>query len=71
MTTIGSVKIGANLKQIREDRLLTQGELAKAAGIGLSSIVRIENDRTEPRYRTIRKLAEALGVEHQRLTGKR
>lgn len=57
------VKIGARLKTEREHALLTQQELAERAGLGFPTISRIENDRVEPHFRTIRKLAEALGVD--------
>jgi transcriptional regulator with XRE-family HTH domain len=66
--TIGRVKIGENLKRVREDRLMTQQELSNAAGIGLSSVVRIENNRTEPRFSTIKKLAKALKIDPKELT---
>jgi transcriptional regulator with XRE-family HTH domain len=68
MPTIDAVKIGRNLKRVREDRLLTQAELAEAARIAQSSLVRIENDQVEPRFSTIRKLAAALEVDHRELT---
>jgi len=66
--TIEVVKIGKNLKRLREDRLLTQAELAERAGIALSSLVRVENDQVDPRFSTIRKLARALDVDHRELT---
>jgi transcriptional regulator with XRE-family HTH domain len=62
------VKIGKNLRRLREDRLLTQAELAQRAGIALSSFVRVENDQVDPRFTTIRKLAQALDVDHRELT---
>jgi transcriptional regulator with XRE-family HTH domain len=68
MPTIAGVKIGKNLKRVREDRLMTQAELAKAADIAVSGLVRIENDQVEPRFSTIRKLARALDVDHRELT---
>ncbi len=68
MLTIEAVKIGRNLKRLREDSLLTQAELADRAGIALSSLVRIENDQVNPRFSSIRKLAAALGVDHRELT---
>jgi transcriptional regulator with XRE-family HTH domain len=68
MLTIEAVKIGKNLKRLREDRLLTQAELAERAGIALSSLVRIENDQVNPRFTSIRKLATALGVDHREVT---
>ena len=70
MLTIGGVKIGKNLHRIRVDRLMTQQELAEAAQLGLSTVLRIENDRVEPRFSTIRKLAKALGVDARELTKK-
>jgi transcriptional regulator with XRE-family HTH domain len=68
--TIEVVKIGRNLKWLREDRLLTQAELAERAGIALSSLVRIENDQVDPRFSSIRKLARALDVHPRELTGR-
>jgi len=68
MPTIAGVKIGKNLKRVREDRLMTQAELAEAANIAASSLVRIENNQVEPRFSTIRKLARALDVDHRELT---
>jgi transcriptional regulator with XRE-family HTH domain len=57
------MKIGAQVKRTRERVLLTQQELADRAGIGLTTLNRIENDHAEPHFRTIRKLAKALGVD--------
>jgi transcriptional regulator with XRE-family HTH domain len=68
MPTIEDVKIGGNLKRLREDRLLTQAELAERAGIALSSLVRIENDQVDPRFSSIRKLARALDADPKELT---
>ena len=68
MLTIEAVKIGKNLRRLREDQLLTQAELADRAGIALSSLVRIENDQVDPRFSSIRKLAHALGADPRELT---
>ncbi len=68
MPTIASVKIGGNLKRVREDRLMTQADLAEVADLAPSTLVRIENDQVEPRFRTIKKLARALNVEPKELT---
>jgi transcriptional regulator with XRE-family HTH domain len=57
------MKIGAQVKRERELALLTQQELADRAGIGLNTLNRIERDHAEPHFRTIRKLANALGVD--------
>lgn len=63
------MKIGAQVKRAREQALLTQQELADRAGVGLTTLNRIENDRAEPHFRTIRKLAKALDVEPRDLIG--
>jgi len=47
---------------------MTQAELAEAADISASSLVRIENDQVEPRFSTIRKLAAALEADPRELT---
>jgi transcriptional regulator with XRE-family HTH domain len=63
------VKIGDNLRRWRERRYLTQRELAAKAGVSADTIVKLEQDRWEPRLRTIRKLAEALDVHPDELSG--
>ena len=57
------MKIGVQVKRERERALLTQQELAERAGIGLTTLNRIENDHAEPHFRTIRKIAKALGID--------
>ena len=57
------VKTGTQVKRVRERALLTQEELADRAGIGTATPNRIEKDRVEPHFRTIRKLAKALDVD--------
>ena len=47
--------------------LLTQQELAERAGVGLTTLNRIENDHAEPHFRTIRKIAKALGIDAKSL----
>lgn len=64
------MKIGTQVKRSRERALLTQQELADRARVGLTTLNRIENDRAEPQFRTIRKLAKALGVDPKTLIPK-
>jgi transcriptional regulator with XRE-family HTH domain len=64
------MKIGTQVKRTREQALLTQQELADRAGVGLTTLNRIENDRAEPQFRTIRKLARAMGVDPKTLIPK-
>jgi transcriptional regulator with XRE-family HTH domain len=55
------------LRHVRERVPLTQRELAAMSGVHQTHIARIESGRLEPRPRTIRRLAEALGVEPREL----
>jgi transcriptional regulator with XRE-family HTH domain len=63
------MKIGTQVRWTRERALLTQGELANRAGIGLTTLNRIENDHADPQFRTIRKIAKALDVNPRDLIG--
>jgi len=63
------IYIGAKLKEVRTRRLLTQIELAEKAGVNTSTIIHTERNQTEPHFRTIRKLAEALNVDPTELLG--
>ncbi len=58
----------ANLRRLRRQAALSQQELAARAGTTQETISRLERGHTAARGRTIRKLAEALGVEPQELT---
>ena len=55
--------IGDKVRELRKRALLTQQQLAEKSGVGANTIVRIERNQVEPHGRTIRKLADALGVE--------
>jgi transcriptional regulator with XRE-family HTH domain len=50
------------LRAVRIARLLTQQELARAAGVGFTTINRLERGDAPAELRTVRKLAAALGV---------
>lgn len=56
------VKIGDRLKELRMERALTQQELGERAGIGKNTVNRLEQDKTDPRPSTLRKLAASLEV---------
>jgi group I intron endonuclease len=51
----------------RRRRVMTQKELAEKAGVSKATIVKIEAGAIHPHPGTIRKLAEALGVEPEEL----
>ena len=56
------LRIGNKVRETRKRQLFTQQELAVRAGVGVNTIIRIERNQVDPHGRTIRKLAEALGV---------
>ena len=55
--------VGARLKELRRARGYSVRELASRAKLDHVTVVRIENNHTEPQPRTLRKLAEALSVD--------
>ncbi len=63
------VHIGKSLKMQRTLKALTQAQLAEQAGVTTATVARIERDEIEPRMTTLRKLADALGVEPAELVG--
>lgn len=59
------------LREIRTKRLMTQRELAEKAGVTHSTVSRIETGwQQNPSFRTVKRLATALGVRPEELTGK-
>jgi transcriptional regulator with XRE-family HTH domain len=61
------VHIGDTLRKLRDEKFLSQRELARAAGVSPTTVFKLEANQAEPHPRTIRKLAEALGVEPSKL----
>ena len=56
--------VGRKLVVIRERRMWTQAQLADEAGVSPTTVSGIESGRiSRPHFGTLRKLAEALGVE--------
>jgi transcriptional regulator with XRE-family HTH domain len=55
------------LREVREEKLLTQVELAARAGVTEATISRLETGVTQPRISTVRKLAAGLGVKPEQL----
>ena len=54
--------LGRQLAALRNQKRLTQGDLAKATGIGQSEISRIEQGKGNPTQDTLRKLGASLGA---------
>jgi transcriptional regulator with XRE-family HTH domain len=55
------------LKDVRQRKALTQQQLAEKAGVNRVTIARIETGKDEPFPTTLRKVADALGVEPEEL----
>jgi len=56
------VKLGKNLKRIRTQKGISQGDIARALKVGRSFITNIENGKTNSTLATIAKIAKTLGV---------
>jgi len=54
--------LAALLKRLREDRQITQEQLAFEAGITASALSRIERGLNSPGWMTVRRLAASLEV---------
>lgn len=60
---IMDLSLGQKIKEYRMRAAVSQEELAARTGLSLRTIQRIENEETQPRGDSLRRLAEALGVE--------
>ena len=56
------------LKELRRERVLSLRELEERSGVSYNTIWRIEDGRQGAHPRTVRKLAEPLGVAPSELT---
>lgn len=65
------MSFGERLRALRRERDLTQGTLATRTGMASSSISYLERRYTPPRQQTVQRLADALGVSEETLTGTR
>ncbi len=57
------------LKRARERKGYSLGDLSERSGVDASMISKLENQRRGAQGRTVRKLANALGVETEDLVG--
>lgn len=55
------------LKELRRERVLSLRDLEKKSGVSYNTIWRLEDGRQGAHPRTIRKLANALGVKPDQL----
>lgn len=57
------VTLGAKLRNLREERGLSQRELARLAGVSANAISLIEREENSPSVSTLQSLAESLSVK--------
>jgi transcriptional regulator with XRE-family HTH domain len=57
----------ARLRELRRQRVLSMRELEDRSGVSYNTIWRLENGLTGAHPRTLRRLAEVLGVEPSEL----
>lgn len=63
-------EVGRRIARIREQRGLTQEDLAHASRVTVKTLSRLENGHHEARSSTIKQVAEALGLEPHDITGR-
>jgi transcriptional regulator with XRE-family HTH domain len=63
--SLGEVQMAFSdtLRRLRLERFFSQAELARRSGVHALTVTRLESGRTAPSTRTVRALAEALGVQ--------
>ena len=62
IAAVGRQTLGERVRRFRAAAGLTQVELARAADIGRVTLVRLENEEQNPRFRTLTAIAHTLGL---------
>lgn len=57
-----SKKFGENLKKIRLEKKMSQGDICRALGVDRAYISNLESGKRNPTLSTIKRIADALGV---------
>ena len=57
-----SIKLGKNIKRIREEKNMSQGDICRAVGLDRAQMSNIEAGKGNPTLATIEKIAQALDV---------
>jgi transcriptional regulator with XRE-family HTH domain len=58
---------GRKLRRLRRERALSQQDLLRITGVAQATLSELERGKRQARASTLRKLAEALGVEPKEL----
>lgn len=64
------IKIGAKLKELRNNKQLTQKELAEQLNVSAQAVSRWENDEVEPSLETLGRIATIFEISVDELFGK-
>lgn len=59
--------MGTRLRELRKSQALSQRDLAEKSDVSHATISRLELGHQKPTHKTVRKLADALGVEPHEL----
>lgn len=57
------MEIGANIRNTRKEKGLSQVEVSQNAGIAVNSLRLYEAGKRQPNLKVLKKIADALGVE--------
>ncbi|MCG8358559.1 MAG: XRE family transcriptional regulator [Kiloniellales bacterium] len=63
--------VGQRLRQIRRERDLTLAEVSERSGVSISTLSRLENDRTSLNFNNVLQLIEGLNIPLSSLIGPR
>ena len=55
--------IGEAIKKLREDRGISQAELAKASKLTIATLNRLEHNKVSVTLRTLQKILDVFGLE--------
>ena len=63
----GSKKLGANIRRIRLEKVLSQADLWRKLGVDRAYMSNLEHGKKNPTLSTIEKIAKALEVKLEEL----
>ena len=64
--------LSTNVKKLRNQKKLSQDQLARLADIPYNTLVKIESGRSNnPTFETLSKLADVFGISIDQLTGRK
>ena len=63
IAALGRQTIGDRVRRYRKSAGLSQKALARAADIGRVTLVRLEHGEQSPRFKTLKAVADALGID--------